>query len=110
MNKIIWNNEAREFTKNLDGRIRREIGTLLMMLQQGVVLGMPQSRPMRVIHKNAHELRVRDRDGTYRVIYVIVERGKIVIPHAFTKKSRTTPQKEIDLSIKRLKVLLDEIK
>jgi phage-related protein len=71
---------------------------------------MPQSKPFKTIHKNAYELRVKDKKGVYRVIYVLCIEGVILIPHAFTKKTQKTPKKEIDLSIIRLKELLNEIK
>lgn len=79
-----------------------------MILQAGKTLGEPQSKPMRIIHKNAYELRVKDGKGVYRVIYVLIKDNEILIPHAFIKKTQKTPKKEIELSIKRLKELLDE--
>ncbi len=81
-----------------------------MMLQQGQGLREPQSKPMKSIHTKAHELRVKDKKGAYRVIYVLSFQDQILIPHAFTKKTRKTPQIEIELSIKRLKELLNENK
>jgi len=79
-----------------------------MLIQSGLILGEPQSKPMKSIHKNAHELRIKDRKGAYRVIYVLNIGDKILIPHAFTKKTQKTPIKEIELSVKRLQELLNE--
>jgi phage-related protein len=108
--KVKWNERAREFARGLDDETKIEIGTLLMVLQSGESLGGPQSKPMKSIHAKAHELRVKDKKGAYRVIYVLSIKDQILIPHAFTKKTQKSPQKEIDLSIKRLKELLNEIK
>lgn len=110
MKKIEWNSKAREFVKALDTETKKEIGSLLLMLQNGEILQQPQSKPMKVIHSAAYELRIKDSKGAYRVIYVLAIQGKILIPHAFTKKTQKTPQKEIELSIKRLKELLNEEK
>lgn len=110
MKKVKWNEKARDFVKGLDDETKIEIGTLLMMLQQGQSLGEPQSKPMKSIHAKAHELRVKDKKGAYRVIYVLSIQDQILIPHAFTKKTQKTPQKEIELSIKRLKEMLNETK
>jgi phage-related protein len=110
LKKVKWNEKARDFVRGLDDETKIEIGTLLMMLQQGQILGEPQSKPIKSIHAKAHELRVKDKKGAYRVIYVLSIKDQILIPHAFTKKTQKTPQKEIELSIKRLKEMLDETK
>jgi hypothetical protein len=39
---------------------RVEAGTLLRRLQEGELLGLPHSRPMRSIGQRCHELRIRD--------------------------------------------------
>lgn len=107
---IKWDLKAREFVRGLDAGTRREIGTVLMLLQSGKRLMAPQSKPVKAIHENAHELRVRDRYGIYRIIYVLSVGEKILIPHAFTKKTQKIPMKEIRISIKRLKELINENK
>jgi phage-related protein len=106
--EVKWNPKAREFVRSLDEETKREIGTLLMLIQSGQILGEPQSKPMKSIHKNAHELRIKDRKGAYRVIYILNIGDKILIPHAFTKKTQKTPIKEIELSVKRIQELLNE--
>jgi len=103
MKEILWNEKAREFVRALDEKTRLEIGSLLMLVQSGHRLGEPQSKPIKIIHPNAYELRVKDRKGYYRVIYVLCMIDVILIPHAFTKKTQKTPKKEIEISIKRLK-------
>ncbi|RPJ78884.1 MAG: type II toxin-antitoxin system RelE/ParE family toxin [Alphaproteobacteria bacterium] len=110
MKEIKWNSKAMEFIRQLDTDTKREIGTLLMLIQSGHMLNEPQSKPMKCIHKNAHELRVKDRKGIYRVIYVLNLENIIFIPHAFIKKTQKTPIKEINLSIKRLQEFLNENK
>lgn len=108
MKEIKWNEKARDFVRSLDLETKKEIGALLMILQFGKTLGEPQSKPIKSIHKNAFELRIKDNVGIHRVIYILKVRDKILIPHAFTKKTQKTPKKEIELSISRLKELLDE--
>jgi phage-related protein len=81
-----------------------------MIVQSGVNLGEPQAKPMKIIHQNAFELRIKDRKGIYRIIYVLAYVDKIFIPHAFTKKTQKTPSKEIALSIKRLQEMIYENK
>jgi phage-related protein len=57
-------------------------------------------------NENAYELRLKERAGIYRIIYVLHLRDKVCIPHAFNKKTQKTPQKEIILAIKRLREIL----
>lgn len=61
---------------------------------------------MRVIHAKAYELRIKDRHGIYRIIYVYFDDDKILVPHAFMKKTQKTPKHEVELAQRRLKELL----
>ena len=86
---------------------RIEAGTLLRRLQQGENIGMPHSRPMPSIGKRCHELRVRDQDQNWRIMYRI-DSDAIVIVEVFAKKTGATPKKVIDKCKSRLKAY-DEI-
>ena len=81
---------------------RIEAGVLLRRLQRGEVLGMPHARPMASIGKSCFELRIIDKDKTWRIIYSI-ESEAIVILDVFAKKTQKTPAKVIEVCIARLK-------
>jgi phage-related protein len=81
---------------------RVEAGTLLRRLQEGESLGMPQSRPMPSIGPRCHELRVRDEDRNWRIVYRIDD-DAIVIADVFPKTTRQTPKRVIDACRRRLK-------
>ena len=81
---------------------RLEAGFLLRKLQQGELLDMPHSRPMPVIGRRCHELRITDENKKWRIVYRI-DTDAIVIVEVFEKKSRETPKNVIDLCIDRLK-------
>lgn len=83
--------------------VREDLADALARLDQGDKLAMQLSRPMPSIGRGVHELRLRDRSGIYRVIYVFVGNGVICLLHAFAKKTQTTPKQSIDLAKKRLK-------
>jgi phage-related protein len=108
MKRIIWNPKARDFVRGLSEATRSEVGTLLLILQQGAQLREPQSKPMRSIHPKAFELKITDRRGSYRIIYVLHMTELILIPHAFTKKTQKTPSHEIQVASIRLRELLNE--
>ena len=81
---------------------RLEAGFLLRKLQLGEILSMPHSRPMPSIGPNCHELRIDDRNVTWRIIYRI-DSEVIIILHIFDKKSNKTPQQVIALCKQRMK-------
>jgi phage-related protein len=81
---------------------RIEVGYLLRRLQRGESLGMPNSRPMPEIAARCHELRVRDRNQNWRIIYRI-DKDAILIIEVFSKTTRTTPQNVIELCCERLR-------
>jgi len=51
------------------------------------------------------EMRAKGRDGIARALYIAVVGKKVVILHAFQKKTQKTPQEAINLAIKRGKEL-----
>jgi phage-related protein len=64
-------------------KARLEEGFLLRRLQKGEMLSLPSSRAMPVIGPRVHELRINDRDLTWRIIYRIDE-DAIVIGDVFS--------------------------
>ena len=84
---------------------RREIGLLLRRLQLGEKLSMPASKPMPSITKGCHELRVRDRNHYWRLVYYVNSK-EIVVLEVFSKKTNQTPKKVIDNCKRRLKEFL----
>ena len=81
---------------------RIESGVMLRRLQQGETLGLPHSRPMPSIGAHCHELRIRDLDKHWRIIYRIDD-DAILILEVFQKTTQKTPTKIIDTCQKRLK-------
>jgi phage-related protein len=81
---------------------RLEVGLLLRRLPQGESLGMPHSRPMPSIGARCHELRVRDQNRNWRIIYRI-DHDAIVILEVYSKTTREIPDTVIDACQRRLK-------
>ena len=81
---------------------RLEAGFLLRLLQEGELLGLPHSRPMPVIGRRCHELRVNDEAGSFRIIYR-VDADAIVILDVFSKKMRQTSTSMIEACKRRLR-------
>ena len=82
---------------------RLEVGLLLRRLQQGDIIGLPHSRPMPSIGLHCHELRIKDKEKNWRIIYRIDE-DAIILVEVFHKSTRTPP----DLVIKNCKRRLND--
>jgi phage-related protein len=85
----------------LSEKARLEAGYLLRLLQLGKSLSLPRSRPLPVIGPRCHELRINDKDATWRIIYR-VDRDAVVLLEVFSKKTQKTPQSVIDVCKERL--------
>ena len=62
----------------------------------------PYVKPLR---DKLWEMRVKGRDGIARAIYVTVRERRIVILHAFRKKTRKNPKAAIRTALSRMKEL-----
>jgi phage-related protein len=80
---------------------RVEAGTLLRRLQEGEMPGMPHSRPMPSVGARCHEIRVRDQDAAWRIVYRL-DADAIIIADVFQKTTRATPKQVIDNCQRRL--------
>ena len=49
------------------------------------------------------EIRVRERAGAFRVIYVATFADAVYVLHAFQKKTRQTAKRDVDLAASRLR-------
>ena len=61
------------------------------------------ARPLKTVGRGVWELKISERAGQFRVIYVTKRRDRIYVLHAFQKKTQRTPQKDIDLARARFK-------
>jgi phage-related protein len=66
----------------------------------GPDLGLPHSRAM---SQGLFELRLKSKEGIGRVFFGILPGQRIMMLHAFVKKSQKTPAKELGIARRRLK-------
>lgn len=71
-----------------------------LLMEFGPNLRMPHSRAM---GGGLFEIRPRGSEGIGRAFYCYVTGQRIVILHAFVKKTQETPEKELRIARKRLK-------
>ena len=80
---------------------RREAGELLRRVQDGEKLSFPQSRPMPTVGPRCHEIRVRDAEHVWRIVYRI-DKDAILVAGIFAKKGKSMQQRELATAKGRL--------
>ena len=108
MTKVEFHPLARNVIRDFSKPVRSELGSALLKLQMGMMLGMPLSRPMPAIAPGAYELRFRDAAGIQRVFYFTKDAHGILVFHAFVKKTQATPPRELNLARRRLTEMQNE--
>jgi phage-related protein len=82
---------------------RRAAGYQLDRVQRG--LDPDDWKPLKAVGAGVRELRIRDRAGAFRVVYLATLADRIVVLHAFAKKTQRTAKQDIDLAGKRFRDL-----
>jgi len=88
---------VREWLKSLRQEDKKEIGQDIKTAQFGWPLGMPL---IRKLEKDLWEVRSNIKDGIARIFFT-VDGNEMILLHGFVKKSRATPQSELDLARER---------
>ena len=88
-----------------DGLLARYLHLTDLMIEFGSNLGMPHTK---AIDSGLFELRVKGKEGIGRVFYCTKVGKRIVMLHAFVKKTQKTPKKELKLAIQRMKEVLND--
>ena len=66
-------------------------------------------KPMAEVGPGVREIRIREKDGAFRVIYVAALPRAVYVLHCFQKKTRKTSTGDIELAKRRYKELVREI-
>ena len=80
---------------------RYSAGVELRAVQTG--LDPSDWKPMKTVGASVREIRIREASGAFRVIYLANFPDRVLVLHAFQKKTQQTAQKDMDLAVKRLK-------
>ena len=92
---------VRDWLKALGKDDRFRIGTDIKTVEFGWPIGMPTCRPMK---RGLYEVRTNLGGRIARVLFCIAD-GRMVLLHGFIKKSRKTPQSDLDLALERKRKL-----
>ena len=108
MKKIAFVGNALKDLKAFPESARSDAGYALREVQKG---NEPSDwKSMSSIGPGVKEIRIKDTQGIFRVVYVVKYLDRINVLHAFQKKTQKTATKDIALAKQRLKLVLEEIK
>jgi phage-related protein len=101
MKVIEWLGSSRADVRAFPDDARIEAGWQLELVQRG---DDPDDwKPMQTVAPSVKEIRIREASGAFRVIYLAALEDRVLVLHAFQKKTRTTSKKDLDLATQRLK-------
>ncbi|MDW7745608.1 type II toxin-antitoxin system RelE/ParE family toxin [Halomonas sp.] len=86
---------------------RQEVGYQLDKVQRG--LEPKDWKPMAIVGQGVREIRIRDANGAFRVIYVAKLAEAVYVLHCFQKKTQKTSKADLDLAEARYRALLSEV-
>ena len=100
MKSIVFLGSSLDDLRGFPADARRQAGYQLDRVQRG--LDPDDWRPMPSIGAGVREIRVRERAGAFRVIYVATFADAVYVLHAFQKKTGQTAKRDLDLAASRL--------
>lgn len=104
---VEFRGRALEDLRDFPVSARREAGYQLDRVQHG--RDPSDWKPMRTIGRGVREIRIRDVDGAFRVIYVATLVDAVYVLHCFQKKTEKTSKKDLDLAAGRFRALIKEL-
>jgi len=81
------------------------IRNMFLLEELGLTVREPYVKPL---GDKLYEVRAKDPNGIYRVIYFAYTGKQFVMLHGFTKKTQKTPPKEIEVAKKRMEEFVNE--
>lgn len=96
-----YNQSVKEDSRDLPISIKAKFEAIMdKMIECGPDIGLPFTKAM---GKGLFEIRAKAQEGIVRGMFCTISKNTIIILHVFVKKTQTTPKKELDLAIKRMK-------
>jgi phage-related protein len=101
MKPISFLGDSRDAIRDFPDSVRYRAGVELRAVQNG--LEPNDWKPMKAVGSGVREIRIRDTSGAFRIIYLAALADRILVLHAFQKKTQRTARQDIELAAKRLK-------
>lgn len=103
MKPIIWVGTSKDDVRAFPDDARRSAGFQLDKVQHGE--DPDDWKPMNAIGVGVREIRIRDDNGAFRIIYVAKFADAVYVLHAFQKKTQKTRASDIEFAKQRLKLI-----
>jgi phage-related protein len=101
---VYWCADSLDRIRDFPDVARRKLGQQLNRLQHGEE---PFDwKPMQAIGPGVGEIRVHQ-PGEYRLFYVAKFAEAVYVLHAFAKKSRKTPKRDLAIAVTRFRALIE---
>ncbi len=104
MKVVTFLGDSLESIRAFPAQARRQAGFQLEKVQRG--LSADNWRPMKSLGKGVSEIRIRDKAGAFRVIYVATLPKSVYVLHGFQKKTDKTARSDVELARTRYKELM----
>ena len=90
-------------------QIVQDRARILAILQDVEECGYDAPRvKLRQIRGKLWEVKIKGKDSEYRIFYITITNEKMVLLHAYKKKTQKAPTNEINIAEKRMKEVIDE--
>lgn len=98
------NKPVKEWLISLNVKARAKVLRNISLLEKfGLDVKEPFVKPL---ENKLFEVRAKDSEGIYRVIYFAHTGRKFILLHGFIKKTQKTPRKEIEIATKRMEEII----
>jgi phage-related protein len=104
MKRIFWLGGSKDDLLQFPPSVVDDAGYQLFRVQSG--LEPTNWKPMKAIGAGVKEIRIRDSDGAFRIVYLATRPEGVYVLHCFQKKTGKTDQADIDLARTRLRLVL----
>ena len=104
---LFWEGSSKKDFKEFPIPVQKDMGVALFVAQLGRMAH--SSKPWKGLGSGVYELVEDHRGDTFRAVYMVRVGDAVHVLHSFQKKSKSgiaTPQPDVDLVEKRLKVVL----
>ena len=105
--RIEFHHKGKEEIEALSLKMRAKLEHILNLLQDYGPLYVRESY-VKHLQDQLWEIRLKDKDGVARIIYILANKKRIVLLHAFIKKTQKTPKEAFKIALKRMSEVKDE--
>jgi phage-related protein len=104
---VVFRGSALADLRNFPEDARQQTGRQIDRVQRG--LDPRDWKPMSTVGRGVREIRIRDEDGAYRVIYVATFEQAVYVLHCFQKKTQKTREADLELARRRYRELVKDL-